>query len=200
MQEPAMPVPGLPIWIGLDWFSQEVDGVRAIMHNGDTLGQHTVFLAVPERGFAVTLLLNAQPSIAAELVVLAEALARYPGLGSLSGQVGMTLAALAPEDAEPVALTPEQLAAYAGRYVDPGQTDTYRVTADGLEATGELTPEPGSWEPTIAPPSAGPVPITFLAEDSAVAGGGRVAFVRNATGGVGWVASGFRLRPRTDGV
>src|SRR4051794_6676189 len=143
MQEPAMPVPGLPIWIGLDWFSQEVDGVRAIMHNGDTNGQHTVFLAVPERGFAVTLLLNVQPSVAAELAVLAEALARYPGLERLSGQVGMTGASLAPEDAEPVVLTPEQLAAYVGRYVDPGQTDMYRLAADGLEGTPELTPEPG---------------------------------------------------------
>jgi Beta-lactamase len=201
MQEPVVQVPGLPIWMGLDWFSQEVDGARAIIHNGDTLGQHTVFVAVPERGFAVTLLLNSQPSVAAELVVLAEALARYPGLGSLSGQVGLTLASLAPEDAEPVALTPEQLAAYAGRYVDPGATVTYRVTADGLEGMGELTPEPGTWEPTIQPPPpAGPVSITFLAPDSGVAGAARLPFVRNASGGVGWVGSGFRLRPRADGV
>src|SRR5262249_293351 len=58
MQEPAVPVPGTPLWMGLDWFSQAVDGLRAIMHGGDTLGQHTVFLAVPERGFALILLLN----------------------------------------------------------------------------------------------------------------------------------------------
>jgi CubicO group peptidase (beta-lactamase class C family) len=201
MQEPAVPVPGTPLWMGLNWFSQEVDGVRAIMHGGDTLGQHTVFLMVPERGFALILLLNCQPGEAAELVVQAEALARYPGLGRLSGQVGITRALIAPEDAEPVALTPEQLAAYVGRYVDPGVTDTYRLTADGLEVTAELTPEPGSWQPAIAPPPPpGPVPITFLADDSAVAGGGRFPFVRNATGGVGWVGQGLRLRPRIDGV
>jgi CubicO group peptidase (beta-lactamase class C family) len=200
MQAPVVPVPGLPLWMGLDWFSQEVDGVRAIMHNGDTFGQHTVFLAVPERGFAVTLLLNVQPSVAAELVVLAEALARYPGLEGLSGQVGLTGAVLAPEDAEPVTLTPQQLAVYAGRYVDPGQTDTYRLTADGLERTIEMTREPGSLEVSIEPPPPGPVPIAFLAEDSAVAGGGRLPFVRNTTGGVGWVADAFRLRPHIDGV
>jgi CubicO group peptidase (beta-lactamase class C family) len=200
MQEPVVPVPGTPLWIGLDWFSQEVDGLRAIMHNGDTNGQHTVFLMVPERGFALVLLVNCQPGADAGLVVLDEALARYPGLERLSGRVGMTRALLAPADAEPVALPPAQLAAYVGRYVDPGQTDTYRLTADGLEATGELTPEPGSWQPTIQPPAPeGWVPIAFLAEDSAVAGGGRLAFVRNASGGVGWVASGLRLRPRTDG-
>src|SRR5207248_5121066 len=103
--------------------------------------------------------LNGQPGGATEVVVQDEALARYPGLGRLSGQVGITRASLAPEDAEPVTLTPEQLAAYVGRYVDPGQTDTYRLTADGLEATPELTPEPGSYEATIAPlPPAGPVP------------------------------------------
>ncbi len=200
MQEPAVPVPGLRLWMGLDWFSQEVDGVRAIMHNGDTNGQHTVFLAVPERGFAFALLLNCLPGVVAEVVVVDEALARYPGLGRLSGQVGETRASLAPADAEPVALTPEQLAAYVGRYVDPGETDTYSLTADGLEATGRITPEPGSYEAAIAPPPAGPVPITFLAQDSAVAGGQRLTFVRNATGGVGWVASGLRLRPHTDGV
>ena len=199
MQEPTVPVPGLPLWMGLDWFSQEVDGVRAIFHNGDTNGQHTVFLMVPERGFALALLLNGQSGAAAELAVLAEALARYPGLGRLSGQVGLTRALLAPEDAASVVLTPEQLAAYVGRYVDPGETDTYRLTADGLEATPELTPEPGTYEATIAPPPPGPVPITFLAEDSAVAGGARLPFVRNATGGVGWLSAGLRLRPRIEG-
>ena len=201
MQEPAVPIPGTPLWMGLNWFSQEVDGLRAIMHGGDTLGQHTVFLMVPDRGFALVLLLNCQPGEAAELVVQDEALARYPGLGRLSGQVGITRALIAPEDAEPVALTPEQLAAYVGRYVDPGETDTYRLTADGLEATAELTPEPGSWQPAIQPPPPPrPVPITFLAEDDAVAGGGRFPFVRNATGGVGWVGQGLRLRPRIDGA
>jgi CubicO group peptidase (beta-lactamase class C family) len=200
MQEPAVPIPGTPLWMGRDWFVQEIDGVRAISHNGDTLGQHAAFVAVPERGFAFNLLLNGQPGAEAELVVLDEALARYPGLGRMSGQVGISRALIAPEDAAPVALTPEQLAAYVGRYVDPGQTDTYRLTADGLEATAELTPEPGSWQPAIQPPPPpGPVPIAFLAEDDAVAGGGRFPFVRNASGGVGWVGEGLRLRPRIDG-
>jgi CubicO group peptidase (beta-lactamase class C family) len=75
MQEPVVPVPGLPLSMGLDWFSQEVDGVRAIFHNGDTNGQHTVFLAVPERGFAPTLRLNALPGALAEIVALDEACA-----------------------------------------------------------------------------------------------------------------------------
>ena len=200
MQEPVVPVPGLPLSMGLDWFSQEVDGVRAIFHNGDTNGQHTVFLAVPERGFALTLLLNGQPGALAEIVALDEALARYPGLERLSGQVGLTRASLAPEGAPTVALTPEQLAEYAGRYVDPGQAATVRLTANGLEQTVEMTPEPGSYQPAIGPPPAGPEPIAFLAPDSAVTGPVRLPFVRNAIGGVGWVASGFRLRPRTDGV
>jgi CubicO group peptidase (beta-lactamase class C family) len=200
MQEPVLPVPGLRLWIGRDSFSQEVDGVWAILHNGDTLGHHTVFLAVPERGFALTLLLNSQPGALAELVVVDEALARYPGVERLSGQVGFTRPLLAPADAPPLELTPEQLAAYAGRYVDPGQTDTFRLTADGLERTVEMTPEPGAWEPTMAiqSPPREPVGLTFLAPDSAVAGRVRLPFVRNATGGVGWVSDGLRLRRRTE--
>jgi CubicO group peptidase (beta-lactamase class C family) len=198
MQEPAVPVPGLPLWMGLDWFIQDIDGLRVISHNGDTLGQHTVFVAVPERGFALALLLNGQPGALAELVALDEAMSRYSGLERLSGQVGLTRALVAPEDAPTVALTPEQLAAYAGRYVDPGEADTFGLTADGLERTIELTPEPGSVEPAIAAPPPEPAPITFLAHDRAVAGELRLPFVRNATGGVGWVADGLRLRPRAD--
>src|SRR5688572_28685586 len=37
---------------------------------------------------------------------------------------------------------------------------------------------------TIAPPPPGPVPITFLAENRAVAGWVYLPFVRNATGGL----------------
>ncbi|HEY7064479.1 MAG TPA: serine hydrolase domain-containing protein [Chloroflexota bacterium] len=198
MQEPVVPVPGTPVWMGLDWFSQEVDGLRAVMHNGDTNGQHTVFLAVPEARFALVLLLNCL-DVRTELAVLPEALANYPGLGGLAGRVGMPLAGLlAPEDAEPVDLAPAQLAAYVGRYADPGQTDTYRLTPDGLEATSEVMTEPGAYVPAILPPPPdGPIQIAFLAEDSAVVGGGRLTFVRNAAGAVGWTASGLRLRPRT---
>ena len=195
MQEPAVGIPGLPLSMGRSWFSQDVDGLRVISHDGDTGGQHTVFVAVPQRRFAFILLLNGQPGAMAGLAALNEALARYPGLGPLSGKVGLISALLVAPDT-PKAGPGEQLRAYAGRYADPGMTETFRMTGPGLERTVEPTPEPGSWQPAIVAPPPGPEPVGFLERDIAVSGGMRLPFVRNRDGRVGWVADGLRLRPR----
>lgn len=195
MQEPAAGVPGLSLSMGRSWFSQDVDGLRVISHDGDTMGQHTVFVAVPQRRFAFILLLNGQPGAVAGLAALNEALARYPGLGPLSGKVGLISALLVAPDT-PNAGPDEQLRVYAGRYADPGMTETFRMAGPGLERTVEPTPEPGSWQPAIVAPPPEPAPVGFLERDIAVSGGMRLPFVRNRDGGVGWVADGLRLRPR----
>jgi CubicO group peptidase (beta-lactamase class C family) len=198
MQAPAVPVPGTDLWMGMDWFSQDIDGLRTIFHGGDTGGQHTEFLAVPERGFALILLVNCQPGALAGLATLDEATSQYPGLAQLAGQVGLTRALLAPDDAPTEALTPTQLAAYSGRYVDPAETDTLDITDAGLVRSIELTLEPGSFQTAIMPPRPEPQTLAFLAADQAIAGALRLPFVRNASGGVGWLADGLRLRPHLD--
>lgn len=195
MQEPAVPVPGLELSMGRSWFVQDVDGLRVISHDGDTMGQHTVFVAVPQRRFAFILLLNGQPGAVAGLAALDEALARYPGLAPLSGKVGLIRALLVPPDA-PEAGPGEPLRAYAGRYADPGTIQNFRIAGDGLERTVEPTPEPGSWQPAIVPLPPESAPVTFLGRDIAVSGGMRLPFVRNRDGAVGWLADGVRLRPR----
>jgi CubicO group peptidase (beta-lactamase class C family) len=203
MQTVAMPVPGLPLSMGRSWFIQEVGGIRAIMHDGDAAGQHTQFLIVPGQQFAFILCCNAQPGGQAAQDVLDEALARYPGLGTLSGRVGVTHAVLADADAPTITLTPEALASYAGRYVDPAETDTVTTTTDGLEMTSLLTAEPGTYSPAIQPVTPDPpqpVPLSFLAPDLALAGRVKVPFARDASGQVGWIGSGLRLRPRTGPV
>jgi CubicO group peptidase (beta-lactamase class C family) len=199
MQTVALPVPGLPISMGRNWFIQEVGGLRAIMHGADTAGQHTEFVMVPEQQFAFILCCNAQPGGQMAQEILDEALARYPGLGALTGQVGLTSAVLADADAPTVTLTPDALASYAGRYVDPGQTDTVMTTTDGLEITSEQTPEPGTFSPAIQPVAPDPpawAPLSFLAADLALAGQRKVPFVRDANGKVGWIGP-ISLRPRT---
>jgi len=195
MQEPAVPVPGLPISMGRSWFVQDVDGLRVISHSGDTAGQHTVFVAVPQRGFAFVLLLNGRPGAAAGAAVLDEALARYPGLGSLSGNVGPTRALQVSPEA-PLAGPGERLRAYAGRYADPAVTEDFQIAGPGLERTVEPTPEPGAWQPGIMMPPPEPAPVRFLDRDIGVSGGMRLPFVRNRDGAVGWVADRMRLRPR----
>jgi hypothetical protein len=97
-----------------------------------------------------------------------------------------------------VTLSADELAAYAGRYADPGLVLTFTRSGDGLTVTSELLIEPGSWQPTIQPPSAPAAPVTFLAKDLGLVNGVRIPFVRDASGRVKWV-SNLRLVPRVAG-
>lgn len=196
MQDPVVDVPGLNLKMGRSWFVQEAGGLRMILHDGDTLGQHAVVLAVPERAFGFVLLLNGQSGAAAGLAALDAALSRYPGLGELAGKAGLARALLAPPEATGESASPGRLSSYAGRYVDPGQTTTLEIADGALRKTVELTPPPGSWQPAISPPPAEPAAVSFLGPDAALAGGMRMPFVRNANGDIGWLGDGLRLRPR----
>lgn len=198
MQEPSVSVPGLPVQMGLDWFIQDVGGGRVIAHAGDTPGQHTHLILVPEHGFAFVLLTNGQGGGApAALEALDEALARYPGLGALAGPEGLAYASVVPADAPTITLSTEQLAAYTGRYADPGRALIFTPTASGLERRVEETPERGVFRTAIELPAPGPLPITFLREDMGlVAGQALQPFVRNTAGRVGWVLQGLQLLPR----
>jgi CubicO group peptidase (beta-lactamase class C family) len=197
MREPAMPISGAPFQMGRDWFVQDVAGMRVFGHGGDTLGQHADFFAIPAQQFALIVLTNAQPggSLAAT-AALDAALAQFAALTPLAGKLGLTHALLAPAGAPTVSLSADELAAYAGRYADPGQVLTFTRSGDGLTGTVELLFEPGAWQPAIQPPPAPAAPVTLLAKDMAVANGARVPFVRDASGRVRWVSSGLRLVPR----
>ena len=60
MREPAMAIPGTSMQMGRDWFVQDVAGTRVFYHGGDTLGQHTDFVAIPEQRFVLVVLTNGQ--------------------------------------------------------------------------------------------------------------------------------------------
>ncbi len=199
MREPAMPIPGTPIQMGRDWFVQDVDGTRVFYHGGDTLGHHTDFVAIPGQHFALVVLTNGQggggPAAAAALNA---ALSQVPSLAPLAGKIGLLSALIAPSEAPTVDLSPEELAEYAGRYADPGMVITFTAKSGGLEGVTEMIDQPGSWQPVLRPPAASPMPVAFLAKDMGVAHGGRLPFVRDAEGRVGWVSSGLRLVPRVD--
>jgi CubicO group peptidase (beta-lactamase class C family) len=199
MREPAIPIPGTPIQMGRDWFVQDVVGTRVFYHGGDTLGQHTDFFAIPEQRFALVVLTNGQGGgSAVALVALDSALAQFPALAPLAGKIGLIPALIAPPDAPTVTLSADELAEYAGRYADPGQVVIVAMDGEGLEASTEMTEQPGAWQPTLWPPTAPAAPVTFLARDMGVANGARLPFVRDAEGRVGWVSAGLRLVPRVD--
>jgi hypothetical protein len=197
MQEPALPFLGTSLQIGRDWFVQDVAGMRVFEHNGDTLGQHTDFLAIPAQQFALIVLTNGQGggSLAAT-AALDAALAQFPALTPLVGKLGLTHALFAPAGAPTVTLSADDLTAYAGRYADPSQVLTFARSGDGLTVTKEVLIEPGSWQPAIQPPPGPAAPVTFLAKDMALASGLRVPFVRDASGRVQWVSAEARLVPR----
>lgn len=201
MREPVMDAPGLPISMGRNWFVQDIGGTSVFLHNGDTAGQHTEFLAVPEHGFAFVLLTNSTGGGLAAMQVLDAALASYPGLEALSGKAGLTQAFLVPADAPTVDLPAETLVEYAGRYADPGSVHTVVVRGGVLEMTSEVIEAPGTFQPAIQPLPSLPVTVAFLGEDEGVVNGVvRQPFVRDAAGRVGWLSSGLRLIPRADGV
>jgi CubicO group peptidase (beta-lactamase class C family) len=199
MREPVIPVSGTPIQMGRDWFVQDVAGTRVFFHGGDTIGQHTDFFAIPEHRFVLVVLTNGQGggSLAA-VAALNAALAQSPALASLAGTIGITQSLIAPADAPTVTLSAEELAAYAGRYADPGVVLTFTEQGDGLQVSMEPIAQPGSWQPAIQPPAPPTLPVAFLARDMAVVGGSRLPFVRDAEGHVRWVSSGLRLVPRVD--
>ena len=199
MREPVIAVPGTPLQMGRDWFVQDLEGTRVFFHGGDTLGQHTDFIAIPEQRFVLVVLTNGQGGGSpAALAALDAALAQFPALAPLAGKIGLGYALTAPADAPTVTLPADEVAAYAGRYADPGQVITLAVKGDGLEGSTELLDQPGVEQPSIQPPSAPPAPVTFLARDMAVVNGSRLPFVRDSEGRVQWVSSGLRLVPRVD--
>jgi CubicO group peptidase (beta-lactamase class C family) len=201
MREPAVAIPGTSIQMGRDWFVQDVAGTRVFYHGGDTLGQHTDFYAVPEQRFVLAVLTNGQgggsPAATAALDV---ALTQISALAPLAGMIGFGPALMAPPDAPTVTLPADEVAAYAGRYADPGQVITFAEQGEGLEVSFEQIDQPGALVPAIQPPPPPltPTAVAFLAEDIAVVNQQRLPFVRDANGRVQWVSSGLRLVPRVE--
>ena len=124
------------------------------------------------------------------------ALAEIPALAPHVGQIGLLPALLAPADAPTVDLPPTQEEEYVGHYADPGQAITLTSTDDGLEVSVETIEQPGAFLPSIFPSPSPVAPVAFLDTDMAVAGGGRLPFVRDEDGRVAWISAGLRLLPR----
>ncbi|MGW1344657.1 serine hydrolase domain-containing protein [Kribbella sp. NPDC002412] len=136
------PGPGGTLFVELDgagvsWMLRPTaEGPTVVQHGGDWSGQHSGFLMVPRRDFAITLLTNSEggPALVAELFADDWALREFAGVSNLR--------------AVPRELPPERLAAYEGLYVSgqigfDGQPSEFglELTADDGELVARLDGE-----------------------------------------------------------
>ncbi|MFT4037669.1 MAG: serine hydrolase [Thermomicrobiales bacterium] len=196
MQEPALPISGTDMWIGRDWFVQDIEGIRVISHSGDTLGQHTDLFIVPDHDFAIVVTTNGQPGSHASFAAVEAAVGQVPALAPLVGKLGLVPQLSIPPDAAPITLTAEELDAYTGRYESPSTRLTITRQDDQLAFTAVAITQPDVWHPAIPFPASPPGDLAFIAPDIASVGPGKIPFMRNADGDIGWVSLGLRLIPR----
>jgi len=170
--------------MGLAWFIQDIGGVRIVRHGGGTNGQISEFMFAPARGFALTILTNANSGGELNEEVTKWALRHY----------------LDVEEPEPAPLdrTDEDLVAYAGRYaaaltaVDLTPRDGALVLEMGY--TGAFPAD----EPPPVPP---PARASLYAEDKLLVLDGpwksvRGEFLRGPDGNITWLRLGGRIHKR----
>ncbi len=182
MQAPAFPADeGRSV--GLAWYIRDIGGVRVIGHDGGTIGQAARLRFVPERGFALALLTNASNGDEVIEPVTTWALRHYLGVHE-------------PERI-PQPRTPQQLAAYAGRYSATFRILDLVVRDGGLIAESSATERVRQLYDTPPPPDP-PSPVAFFAADKIVATAGPLKgatgdFLRGPDGAIAWLRVGGRL-------
>ena len=183
MQTPVISA-GDDMSMGLTWFIREVGDVRIVQHGGGTNGQISAFMFAPERGFALTILTNANRGGELNEEVMAWALRHY-------------LSVAEPEPT-PLDRTDEQRAVYAGRYA-AALTSVELAPRDGalvleMSYTGEF---PADEAPPVPPPAR----AALYAEDKIVVldgpfKGTKAEFLRGPEGGITWLRLGGRIHRR----
>jgi CubicO group peptidase (beta-lactamase class C family) len=168
---------------GLSWKIWEVDGVRLISHGGGTLGQVSNLTIAPARGFAFAILTNADHGSFVTNALTRQAVKSY-----------LDLELPRPE---PLDVSTDELAAYAGRYARPWAEIELGVLADRL--VGQLVYK-GGFPDQDCPPAPPPPPMTLAlcAPDRLVVLDGAfkdgiVDVVRKDDGSIGWLRFSLRL-------
>jgi CubicO group peptidase (beta-lactamase class C family) len=172
--------------VGVTWMLRPTaEGVRVVQHGGNWPGQHSGFLMVPERGFAITLLTNGDggPALVDELFTDDWALRRFAGVRNLP--------------AVPRKLSRGELAPYEGRYTQQsigaaGEVGSieFDLVADDGQLLLTVGGEPGARVAFYKPDY-----VLVLGPDGTPTSG-RANFVRGADGTVAWLRSGGRLARR----
>ncbi|MDQ2786237.1 MAG: beta-lactamase family protein [Chloroflexota bacterium] len=172
--------------MGLTWMLEDIGGVRTVRHSGGTVGQQTIFVFVPSRNFALTVLTNADRGSELHSEATKWILKRYLGL----------------EDPEPAILdaTAEQLAPYAGRYIS-ALSDLELTVRDGGFLLQRIPKGGFPDKERPAPPLPPPVRAALSGENLLIGldepmHGTRGEFLRDADGSIAWLRLGSRAHRR----
>ncbi|WP_306215817.1 serine hydrolase domain-containing protein [Actinoplanes sp. RD1] len=168
---------------GVTWMIRPTaEGPRVLQHGGDWDGQHSGFLIVPERDFALTVLTNSEtgPLLTLDLFADDWALDRFLGLHNLP--------------AVPRSLPARELAPYAGSYTARQigfQGEEAAITLDIAAGDGQLVVSSGGVEA---------LRLAFYRRDHVLVlypDGSeqhiRATFGRDPDGGIAWFRYGGRL-------
>jgi len=130
MQQPTALSPGNAVGdaVGISWWIKDVDGVRLVSHGGNTMGQDSDFIMVPERDFAVVTLSNASPG--------GGQLNREVSRWALESYLGVT-----DRDPEPGPVGEAELLPYVGHYETIAATAEITAGDGRLVATLRIKPE-----------------------------------------------------------
>jgi len=172
---------------GLSWMLRPTaEGPKVVQHGGDWFGQHSGFLMVPERDFALTVMTNSEtgPALIAELFADDWALRRFAGLRNLP--------------AVPRPLPAAALAAYEGRY------SASQIGFEGETAAVEIDLVADAGGLVVRTPEGVALRLEFYRRDFVrvlePAGADtyfRANFVRGRDGSVAWLRYGGRLYRRS---
>lgn len=189
MRTPVLTKAGADDQMGLTWNITEVNGVRVVSHDGGTVGQASLLVLVPERGFAFALLTNAGRGAVA---------ARDASRWALREHLGLEIT-----DPAPLPATEADLRPYVGRYRRPF-AEVALTLAEG-KLLAQVTFKQGfPTRRSPIPPPGPPVPLSLYANDRFVVlegsqKGERAEIVRRPDGSIGWLRFGSRIHPRVVG-
>jgi CubicO group peptidase (beta-lactamase class C family) len=185
MQSPQVTLWEDEAW-GLTWAVNQVDGKREISHGGGTNGQISQLALVPEHGFALAVLTNADRGSELTRAVRRWALKEYLDLEATKPQ--------------PIESSEEELAQYVGCY--RGYFADLELGLLGGKLVAQTTYKRSFPSEHVPPPPAPPpMSLARCEPDRLLVIDGRfkdtlVDVIRNPDGSIGWLRAGGRLRAR----
>jgi len=186
MQSPLAPAGPSVDALGVSWMLRDVAGTRLVQHGGTTNGQLSAFMMAPARGFAITVLTNADRGGQLHHDITTWALRHYLGVAE-------------PEPAR-LDAPADSLAAFAGRYSARGSDLDLTLDDEGLIL--HMTPRGGfPRKDSPARPAPPPMRVAAIGEDRVVIvegsfQGQQAEFLRRPDGGIAWLRLGLRAYAR----